>query len=38
METKGGCDQAPWALQMAMESNGRLSAVCLDAINAFGEI
>ena len=27
-----------WALQMALESNGKLSASCLDGINAFGEI
>jgi hypothetical protein len=38
VETKGGCDLVQWALQMALESNGNLSAACLDGINAFGEI
>jgi hypothetical protein len=38
VETKGGCDLIQWALQMAMKSNGRLSAACLDDINVFGEI
>jgi len=39
VETKGGCDLIQWALhEMAMESNGTLSAACLDDINAFGEI
>jgi hypothetical protein len=27
-----------WALQIALESNGKLSAVCLGGVNAFGEI
>ena len=38
VKTKGGCDLEQWALHMAMESSGKLSATCLDAINAFGEI
>jgi len=38
LETKGGCDHIHLALRMAMESNGRLSAACLDVTNAFGEI
>ena len=36
--TKGGCDHVQWALQITMESNGMLSATCLDAMNAFGKI
>jgi hypothetical protein len=38
VETKGGCDLVQWALEMALESNGNLSATCVDGINAFGEI
>jgi hypothetical protein len=38
VETKGGCDLVQWALQMALESIGKLSAACLDGVNAFGEI
>ena len=38
VETKGGCDLVQWALQLALESNGKLSAACLDGINAFSEI
>ena len=38
VETKGGYDLVQWALQMALESNGKLSAACLDGVNAFGEI
>ena len=38
VETKGGCDHVKWALHMAMESNGWLSAACLDAIKALEEI
>jgi len=37
VETKGGCDLFQWALHMALESNGRLFAACLDGVNAFGE-
>ena len=38
VETKGGCDQVLWTLQMAMDADGMLFAACLDAINTFGEI
>ena len=38
VEKKGALDQVQWALRMAMESNGMISATCIDAINAFGEI
>ena len=38
VETKGGCDLVQWTLQVAMESNKPLSNVCLDGINAFGQI
>jgi hypothetical protein len=35
IETKDGCDQIQWALQMAMESNKSLVDACLNGINAF---
>ncbi len=38
VETKGCCDLVEWALQVALESNRKLSAACLDGVNAFGEI
>ena len=38
VETKGGCDLVEWALHMAIESNGSLSAACLDVANTFEEI
>ena len=38
VETKSGCDMVQWVLQLAMESNGKLFAACLDGVNSFGEI
>jgi len=38
METKGGCALLQWAILMALEAKPNLVAVCLDNINAYGDI